>query len=336
MCEGIHHVPARHEKLAQGLQLVMLLSGTRMGRTIPELETELGCGRRTVERLLAAVRQVCGDLDVQETDTRERRYRLGTTPLSRTVPVTASEITEIDLAARRLDGDGLPDRAALLRLALQKLCVIAEARTLHRAELDTEVMLENEGLAMRPGPRVRVADGIVAALRVGIIGRRSLRLAYQSRGQEPREHILEPLGLIYGARPYLLAAPPGKPKPAVWRLDRIVSVVDEGTSFEPREGFSLASVVAQSFGVWQEKAMNVELRFAESAALDAAAWQFHPTQHQVLQPDGTLLVSFVAGGLHEMAFHFATWGDAVEVLKPAALRERLATLGAELVRRHAG
>lgn len=329
-------MPARHEKLAQGLQLVRLLSGTRMGRTIPELVTELGCGRRTVERLLAAVRQVCGDLDVQETDDRERRYRLGTTPLSRTVPVTASEITEMDLAARRLDGDGLPDRGDLLRSALQKLCVMAEARSLHRAEMDTEVMLENEGLAMRPGPRVRVAEGIVAALRVGIIGRRCLRVTYQSSGQDPREHLLEPLGLVYGTRPYLLAAPPGRPKPAIWRLDRIVSVVDGGSTFEPREGVSLASVVAQSFGVWQEESMNVELRFAASAAEDAAAWQFHPTQNQALQSDGTLLVSFVAGGLHEMAFHFATWGGAVEVLKPDVLRERLATLGAELVQRHAG
>lgn len=41
----------------------------------------------------------------------------------------------------------------------------------------------------------------------------------------------------------------------------------------------------------------------------------------VEQEDGGLLVTFEASSLVEMTWHLAKWGDAVEVIEPAALRE---------------
>ncbi|GAA0312040.1 WCX domain-containing protein [Rhodovulum strictum] len=37
-----------------------------------------------------------------------------------------------------------------------------------------------------------------------------------------------------------------------------------------------------------------------------------------------LIVTFEASGLVEMAWHLYKWGDAVEVIEPAALREMVA------------
>jgi predicted DNA-binding transcriptional regulator YafY len=45
----------------------------------------------------------------------------------------------------------------------------------------------------------------------------------------------------------------------------------------------------------------------------------------VEEEDGGLLVTFEASGLVEMAWHLAKWGDAVEVIEPAALREMVAS-----------
>ena len=42
------------------------------------------------------------------------------------------------------------------------------------------------------------------------------------------------------------------------------------------------------------------------------------------EPDGTLTVRFTASGWLEMAWHLYKWGDAVEVIEPAALRELVA------------
>lgn len=326
----------RHAKLADGLRLILLLTGTRTGRTLNELAEEMGVGRRTIERMLHAVREVCGDLEQVPTDEAQKRWRLPASTLSRVKPLTAAEAAEMDLAARRLAAEGLEERAALLRNAAEKLRAAMDARALQRAEPDVEALLAAEGLAMRPGPRVHVPEKLIATLREAIMANRRIRLTYRpSRGAQ-REHVVEPCGLLYGTRPYLLAARVDKPDAAVWRLDRVLSAEALNEAFTPRPGFTLPRLAAQSFGVWREAPHQVVLRFTGSAAIEARNWAFHPSQRFEAQPDGALLLRFEAGGLDEMAYHFATWGEAVEVLEPPALRERLAALGAALVRRHGG
>jgi len=189
-------------------------------------------------------------------------------------------------------------------------------------------------LAMRPGPRVQVPERLIATLREAILASRRIRLTYQPNRGNARVHLLEPCGLLYGTRPYLLAARVDKPDAAVWRLDRVQAAETTNEAFVPRAGFTLPALAAQSFGVWREAPHRVVLRFAGTAADEARGWIFHPSQTLEPQSDGALIVRFEAGGVDEMAYHFATWGDAVEVLEPPALRARLATLGQALVRRH--
>jgi predicted DNA-binding transcriptional regulator YafY len=327
-------MPARHEKLADGIRLILLLTGTRAGRTVTELARELDVSRRTVERMLAAVKEVCGELEAVPTDELQKRWRLPATPVARAQAFTAAELAELDLAVQRLAAENLGERAALLRSAAEKLRAAMEPRLLQRAEPDVEALLAAEGLAMRPGPRVQVAERVITTLREAILASRRVRLAYAPGRGAAREHIVEPFGLLYGARPYLMAAAAGKADAAVWRLDRIRTATLENESFAPRPGFTLGELAAQSFGVWRETPFRVALAFAPEAAQEARGWVFHPTQRMESRPDGSLLVTFTAGGLDEMAYHFATWRDAVEVIEPPELRERLAALGAALVRRH--
>jgi predicted DNA-binding transcriptional regulator YafY len=327
-------MPERHEKLADGLRLILLLSGTRTGRTLNELAQEFGVGRRTIERMLAALREVCGELEQVPSDEAQKRWRLPASPLARALPLTAAEVAELDLAARRLKAEGLAERAALVRGTAEKLRAAMDARALQRAEPDVEALLANEGIAMRPGPRVQVPEPLITTLRQAILATRLVRLRYGNGRGNPREHLVEPYGLLYGQRPYLLAASIGKPDAAVWRLDRILEAEVTEQPFTPRPGFELPSLAAQSFGVWREAPVEVVLRFDAQVAREVRQWVFHPSQRQEPQPDGSLVVRFTAGGLDEMTHHFATWGEMVEVIAPDALRERLAALGAALTRRH--
>jgi hypothetical protein len=72
----------------------------------------------------------------------------------------------------------------------------------------------------------------------------------------------------------------------LWRLDRIVStdLLDRG--FPRREDFLLSAYAAQSFRVFQEKPIDVVLRFTPDAAEDAARRLFHPSQSIVCEVDG--------------------------------------------------
>ena len=65
-------------------------------------------------------------------------------------------------------------------------------------------------------------------------------------------------------------------------------------------------------------------RFTPEAAERAAEFRFHPTQVVEPQDDGSLIVRFKAAGWLEMAWHLYQWGDKVDVLAPAGLRELIA------------
>ena len=84
---------------------------------------------------------------------------------------------------------------------------------------------------------------------------------------------------------------------------------------------AVAAFVAPSFGVYEEAPVDVVWRFSAEAAPIARQFQFHPSQTIEACADGTLVVHFHAGGLLEMAWHLMTWGQHVEVLEPAALRD---------------
>jgi len=102
----------------------------------------------------------------------------------------------------------------------------------------------------------------------------------------------------------------------LFRLDAIhgLEVLDEPGA--PPSDFDLRAYAERSFGVFQEEPLEVVLRFAPSAAPDARAFLFHPTQTLSDEPDGSLTVRFRAGGMLEIAHHLMTWGPSVTIVAP--------------------
>lgn len=324
----------RQEKLRKSLALMLSLSSTRSGLTLRELMAEHDLGLRTLQRMLRAIEQVSGPLETVPSAEREKRWRLSPTPLSQALAPTASEVAEIELAAERLRQEGLTERADLLRLAASRVRAATTEANLRRIEPDIEALMTAEGIAARPGPTVALPDGCVHRLRRSILSNQRIKLHYRRADGAARFYLLEPYGLLYGRRPYLLALRPGKQDVAVWRLDRILDIEETADAFVPRENYDIRSLTSESFGIWREPPVEVELRFAPEAAADATVWRFHGSQVQEANADGSLTVRFRAGGMEEMVHHLATWGSSVTVAKPDALRERLTSFAREVLVHH--
>ena len=63
----------RHEKAADLLKLALLLAGSAEGLTLDEMAREIGVGRRTVERMRDALRELFPQLEeVGRASCRER------------------------------------------------------------------------------------------------------------------------------------------------------------------------------------------------------------------------------------------------------------------------
>jgi len=330
---------ARHDKLARQIELIGRLAASHSGLSMSQMMEFLSCGRRTVERLLEVVTELYGDrLSSTMLDDQKKYWRLRPDPhVLRAIPrleLSPPEALELEAAIVELEQGGHAARARILRGLDSKLKLRLDETMRRKLEPDVEALMNSEGMLTRPGPRFAVTPELLGPLREALLTNHRIRLRYRSdRGS--REHVLEPVGLLYGNRPYLLAIKPGKPDAAVWRLDRVESVEVTEEGFSRAEGQDLRSLTADCFGVWREEPMNVVLRFGPKAAGDARRWHFHASQTVEEAPDGSLTVRFRACGIEEMAAHLVMWGEMVEVVAPAKLRARMAALGAMLAAHHA-
>jgi predicted DNA-binding transcriptional regulator YafY len=236
-------------------------------------------------------------------------------------------VAAVEGAARDCAGDA--DRAALLKEGAALLRAMMPPRALAGTERDVAALMEAEGVAMRPGPKVVVADGVLPALRQALLEIHPVALRYDGV-----DRVICPYGVLRGGRGYLVGHVEGLPEMRLWRLDRIGSVAVLDRPFAKQEGFDLAAYAARSFGVFQEEPMDVVLRFEPWAAEDAAGWVFHPTQTMERDADGGLVVKFTAGGVREMCWHLFTWGTGVRVLAPEGLRVAMREMVGEVMGWH--
>jgi len=309
----------RYNRTDDVLELALRLASSYEGLSLDDIKETFGVSRSTAERMREAVGRVFPNLDFATGEDRVRRWRLPQVP-SALVQITAEELAEIDAAAKNLRRRGLEERAQNLDHAARKLRALAKRQTLSRIDADLELLMESEGLAMRPGPRPKFVPGLLSEIRQALLANRLVRLRYNAPERErPLRPTLEPHGILYGARPYLVAPLHGDDLMRLWRLDRIAKVTLLDETFVRRADFNLEEFAARSFGVFQEEPVDVVWKFKPEAAADARNWLFHPTQTMEDLPDGSLLVKFRAGGQREMDWHLYTWGDAVGVVKSSQL-----------------
>ena len=295
---SVRYAPA--ERL---LRLARILAGTRVGLTLDEMAAELGVDRRTAERMRDTLASMFPQLDYRDDEERVRRWRLPGSALVGVAKLRAEAVAAVETAARECEGRGEDDRAALLREASTTLRALMQPDTLRRTEPDIAALMEAEGIAMRPGPRPRLALAVLPTLRQAILGMRLVAVRYAGHGvAAPATRVLCPYGILYGGdgRAWLVGHVEGLPEMRLWRLDRIASLNLLDRGYARREDFDLRAYAAQSFGVFQEEPLDVVLRLAPEMAEEAACWLFHPSQTVTREADGALRVSFRAGGVLEM------------------------------------
>jgi predicted DNA-binding transcriptional regulator YafY len=186
-------------------------------------------------------------------------------------------VAAIETSARECELCGEPDRASLLRGASTTLWLMILPPASSRAETDVEALMLAEGVAMRPGLRPVVADGVLPKLRRALLGMLPV-VVIRYRGPDATKstaRIPRPYGILYGGRGWLVAHVDGLPEMWLWRLDRIASVDLVGRGHQMRGDINLAAYAAQSFGVFQEEPLDVVLRFRFEAADDVAVWVFY-------------------------------------------------------------
>ena len=277
----------RYERVSDIVRLAIRLQGTAEGLTLDDIAEDFSVSRRTAERMRDAVEDVFGPLDIADTGSKRIHWKLDSYSVRATARITPDELAELESVANGLDRDGLTERAATLRGLSEKLRAMRRGVPGSEFESDLQLLMQAEGLAMRPGPRPRLEPGVLSRLRDAIRGRREVEIDYLSRSTGRRSrHQVQPYGVLYGNRPYLVGQMSWADDMRLWRLSNISNAYCLDTTFEPDPKFDLQAYAERSFGAYQEPPLDVVWQFDTEVAEDAATFMFHPSQSLLENEDG--------------------------------------------------
>lgn len=294
------------------------------GISLVQITEIFGVNLRTAQRMSRAL-EVAFPMVQTRTDRQRRKWwQLGEHRLLQMQGIRDSELSALEMGIRRADRDGAATEVTALNALRTRLLATMPATFARRAEVDAEAILEARGHACRPGPRAHYAPEILDVIDAALKAPFAMQISYAgAQDVTPRPRAVEPYGVLFGMRGYLIAREIGNGTIyRHFRLDRISRATLLPDSFVRDRAFDLDAHAARAFGSFHSEAEYgpVVWRFAPSSAAVARTFVFHPDAQVQTEADGSLTIRFSAGGWLEMAWYLYQWGDAVEVIFPPELR----------------
>lgn len=256
-------------------------------------------------------------------------------------------------ALRRFVGDKLPaavtsDIEPLFKAADTRLSQDRTDSRLYRAWVNKIDSVEPTYVLTQP----HINPGVFQTVVTATFFERELLVGYsqayrESRPDDVTPKRLWPLALVESAGlMYMVAQSPDHPprpekgKPdwlrLLYRLDRIVSVVESGDTFSYPRDFRLQDTIekAQVFDFLPEAPVVLEIALEPADAKRLEERRMSEDQRTQLLPDGrTKFIGTVVPSV-KLRWWLRSLGAAVEILAPSALRDEFAREAAALAKRY--
>jgi proteasome accessory factor B len=308
---------AKRDRGARLLRVANLLRAHPDGIRAEEIAERLGISRRTAYRDLVALE---GEL-AMPTWSEGGRWGILDTAFLPPLKLTISEAMAVFLAARlmvRYADKYDPDLAsAFEKLAEGLPAALTEhvnrsLDVLQRARRDTAFVDHVHALTRAWAERRVVEIDYAAARYEGRAG--------TVRRATVRPYLIEPSTQTHAL--YLIGHDEGRGGLRTFKIERVRSVSVTARRFEPPEPGSVEAMLRQAWDIIADQpSTEVVLRFVPAVAGRVAETTWHPTQRLEPQDDGSIVWQATVSGTIEVRLWVLSWGDEVEVLAPASLRD---------------
>ena len=328
-------MPGKNKKDAtRGLRINMIIDHLNKktpygGVTVKELAEKFEVSERQIYRDLNTIENcLCVPL-VRQGSGGNTRLRLKTGYLPGMSPQAA---TAVFLSLLQQKGSALSGWINEIKNALISTLFKYhyDPRELAAEKLQGRIHIVEEALA-EPERVGRLFTALVEAI---VDSRRVKIWYYTAHSGEETERVVEPYGLICKHHNwYLVGRCLKRNENRVFRVDQITDACPYTKEhFEYPAGFSLPNYMSSCWGVINDgETDRVLLKFDKRVAHRAKNVIYHPSQKVEDElPDGSALVSYEVCGLDEMAGWLLQWGDAVEVLEPGRLRQKVRSLAEKI------
>jgi predicted DNA-binding transcriptional regulator YafY len=217
-----------------------------------------------------------------------------------------------------------------VKAALRKLVRALPEPMRNEAEAaSAAVVVDPAGWDQQPG-RPRPAPHLDAVQQAVVAGQQ-IALGYVARDRTATTRVVHPLGLASkGSAWYLVASTADGLR--TFRVDRITAVEPTGEPVVRPEGFDLAEAWRLIADEVDQRRAPIVARGTAAAARVAVLRMAFGSRLRIGPPLGTERVEVELRGhsVESLAGEIAGFGGDVEIVEPAAVRQRLALLGTEL------
>ena len=309
---------SRLNKTEQIIELAMMFQNSYCGLCIEDIEHHFDCSRRSAERMKALLFDLFPE-KVEEVPTfeKKKRWRFIKGTMNALISFTADDFANLEYL-KGLSND--ENKRKELDELIAKIKALTPQKNLQSLDTDVSAIMESEGFAVRQYSGVNIEPKILEELRTSMLAFKKIQFNYPIKG-EIKTITLNPYGLVIADKYYLVGYNEYVGDLRQYRVDKIseLAILDE--YFEKDEKFSLTEYSNNSFGVYQEKPIDIVLEFDKSVANDVLNYHFHPTQKMKQLENGNVQVKFTCGGKYAICHELFKWGGKVQIKKPVELKD---------------
>lgn len=308
---------SRLNKTEQIIELAMMFQNSYCGLCIDDIQEHFECSRRSAERMKSLLFDLFPE-KVEEVPTSEKkkRWRFVKGAMNALISFTADDFANLEYL-KGLSND--ENKRKELDELIAKIKALTPQKNLQSLDTDVSAIMESEGFAVRQYSRVKINSKILEQLRLAMLAFKKIQFDYPIK-EGIKTITLNPYGLIIADKYYLVGFNEYVGELRQYRLDKIskLAILDE--YFEKDEKFSLGEYSNNSFGVYQEKPIDIVLEFDKSVANDVLNYHFHPTQKFKQLENENVQVEFTSGGTYAICQELFKWGCSVKIQKPVELK----------------
>lgn len=167
--------------------------------------------------------------------------------------------------------------------------------------------------------------------------KRAVEIVYKAfHAKEATERRVDPYGLVFYEGAWILIGYCHlREMIRHFALDRIADLKEQLYHFKPLEDFDIGNHLSGSWGVYDEEAVRITVRFLPEVAeyiLRKDSW--HPSEKRKILQSGHVELSFTVAGINEIKGWLYSWMPYVEVIKPKWFREAVKKDFSKAIKKH--
>lgn len=305
---------SRLNKANDIIELAILMQNSYCGLTTDDVAKHFECSRRSAERMKAVLYEKFGNKieEVTNLTDKKKRWRFKKGTMNWLINFSSADFANLEHCTNLLKSKAKQKEIEEL---IEKIKALNPQNV---SEIDIAEISLNQSYAIRQGFRENLNLETMQIINDGILAQKQIKIKYD---KSDKEIILNPYGILYSDRAYLIAYNEWTKEIWTYRISKIKKIELTENYFDKAEKFDIRTYASRSFGIYQGEVFDVILQFNKEAATYAKEYFFHPTQRCKYNKDGSLTLTFKASGEYEIITELLKWRNGVKIIAPQSLKD---------------